>query len=226
MPRDDYDLAPEPAAAPKKQTTVSRSVAAAGEAAQAAPPVTAASAGAFVRGPHLVVKDGASLPDRCIQCNAPAPDGRVTKRFAYNLDNERPGAVRLIPFVRIVVWIVWLIGRMSSRQYVTVSYCVCKKHRSTRTAAIVGMALGMIIGVTMFLIGIRNSNTGPRGAGIDTTSIIIGVVFFFAGALCGLAIPSLQVAVPLHNGAELKGAGKPFLESMPKFAKTFAPRVR
>src|SRR2546423_11109886 len=101
---DDYALAPAASPPPAPKTRVPAAAATTAGAGR----TSAASAGAFVRGNRLVVQDGATLPDRCIKCNAPAPAGRVTKRWAYNLDNEGPGAARLIPFVRLVVWIAWI----------------------------------------------------------------------------------------------------------------------
>jgi hypothetical protein len=209
---DEYDLAPDPStvkkAPPYRPGQTSTTVAAAG-ARPAAKPATIASAatGAFVRGNRLVVKDGASLPDRCIKCNAPAADRRRTKRFAYNEDTTGPGAARMIPIVGRLLWIIWLIQQMASRQYVTVSFCVCKAHQTKRLIMIVVMALGMLAGIGLIAAAIGNQ---------DATLGIVGGVVFIVGAVCGTASGLLSVANGLHNGAELTGCGRPFLESMPK----------
>src|SRR5213596_1140124 len=133
------------------------------------------SSGAFVRGGHVVVSDGMALPDRCIKCNAPAAAGRVTRRFAYNLDDTGPGALRHIPFVGHIVWLAWAVGQMRTRQYVTVSFCVCKRHRATRVLAMIGMAIGMLAGVALVAIGASSGGNSRSGIGINTTQVIVGV---------------------------------------------------
>jgi hypothetical protein len=185
---------------------------------------SAQSTGAYVRGGVLVVRDGASLPDRCIRCNAPAADGRVTKRFAYNEDESGPGMGTFVPIVGRLFWITWLFNRLNTREYLTVSYCICTKHRTIKWLAVAAMTIGMIAGTIATVMGFANSGkspANPRGE-IDSTTIIIGVLIFFAAALCGLAISGLKVASGTTNVAELTGAGKPFLESLPKFSKTAA----
>ncbi|HEY7086676.1 MAG TPA: hypothetical protein VH518_01225, partial [Tepidisphaeraceae bacterium] len=140
----EYDLSPDPAPQPKRrvqQATVQPQTA----SAQGAPKT--AGSGAFVRGNLLVVKDGAMLPDRCIKCNAPAADGRTTRKFAYNENTEGPGAARMIPFVGRIVRIIWVINQMRTRQYLTVSYCLCKAHRARRTMMFAIMGIGMLIGL-------------------------------------------------------------------------------
>ncbi len=219
---DDYDLAPDPQRATQQRRTGTVAPAAMKNDTTAQPPK---AAGGYVRGGRLVVRDGASLPDRCIRCNAPAPEGRITKRFAYNQDESGPGIGTMVPLFGRILWMMWLLRRMKDREYLTVSYCVCKKHRAIKLAAIAAMAIGMIAGAIVFVIGIKNSDpSAQRHAEIDSTTIIIGVLIFFAGALCGLAISSVQVAAALSNGAELKGAGKPFLDSMPQFSKVVGRR--
>src|SRR6476620_7502883 len=101
--QDDYDIAPEPApAAPSRggvRGTVRTGQRAPAATATAAAPARPAATGGYVSGGLLVVKDGATLPERCIKCNAPAPGGRVKKRIAYNEDESGPGGARFIPFI-------------------------------------------------------------------------------------------------------------------------------
>ena len=179
------------------------------------------SSGAFVRGGRLVVSDGMALPDRCIKCNAPVAEGRVTRKFAYNPDDTGPGALRHIPFVGHIAWLVWAVGQMRTRQYVTVSFCVCKRHRATRVLTMIGMAIGMLAGVALVAIGASSGANARSWIGVNTTEVIVGVWVFLMGAMCGFFIPTLQVAVALNKGVELKGAGKKFLNSMPKLGKQF-----
>jgi hypothetical protein len=65
----------------------------------------------------------------------------------------------------------------------------------------------MVAGVCLIIAAIMNH---------DGTSAIIGTAVFLVGAVCGSMTGSLKVANGLHNGAELTGCGRPFLDSMPK----------
>jgi hypothetical protein len=133
----ELDLAPDPSDIPIATTRRP-----AGGTTTVAPvaPTTPVSAGGFARNGLLVIQDGATLPDRCIKCNAPAEGGRLKKRLAYNLDNSGPGAARLIPFVGRFVRLAWVIRQIMTRQHVTVSFCVCSKHRTMRLVGMIALA--------------------------------------------------------------------------------------
>jgi hypothetical protein len=218
MSDDEYDLAAEPAPAgnvPPRGTRPQPATRAAVAPAAAAAPATArpgarapaASSGAFVRGNRIVVKDGAVLPDRCIKCNAPAAEGRRKKRFAFNEDTSGPGLKTAIPLIGPLFRVFWLIGQISSRQHVTVSFCVCKKHQTQRLILTIVMAAGLIGGVALVGTAISQQNLALG---------LIGAVVFLAGAICGAGSKLLSVANGLNNAAEMTGAGKAFMDSLPK----------
>jgi hypothetical protein len=193
----DLDLAPDPsesATAAKRTPTVVQ-------------PAMKQSAGGYARGPFLVVQDGATLPDRCIKCNAPAEGGRVTKRLAYNLDNSGPGSARFIPFVGRFVRLAWVIKQMATRQHLTVSFCVCPKHRTMRMIGMITLAIGLPAGIALVAMGAPKS---------DQWLIITGVIVMAVGEILGSTTTSLlSVHAGLNNGAEVRGAGRAFLASMP-----------
>jgi hypothetical protein len=200
MSGDEYDLAPDPARA-------------SGRSAQHTSTATTTvkdATGGFVRDGMLVVRDGAVLPDRCIRCNAPAASGRRSKRWAYNVSDEGQPLGRLIPIIGVFFRIAWLVGRFNTRQHLTVSFCVCKRHQTMRMLWFAVMSIGMAAGVAMLGIAIAQD----RGA-----LAIAGIWVFFCGALAGWGTNLLQIAVPMANGALLKGAGKPFLSSMPRLRR-------
>jgi hypothetical protein len=203
MSGDEYDLAPEPGAASAAHAPDSRR-------APGGRTTVTDTRGGFVRDGMLVVRDGAVLPDRCIKCNASAADGRRSTRWAYNHSDDGPSAARLIPIIGVFFRIAWLVGRMQSRQYLTISYCVCRRHRTLRLIWSVVMGAGILAGVTMLGIAIAQD----RG-----TLAIAGILVFFCGALAGWGSNLLRLAVPLSNGAMLKGAGKAFLVSMPRLRR-------
>jgi hypothetical protein len=194
----DLDLAPDPAesapATTKRPPTIAK-------------PAATQSAGGYARGPFLVIQDGATLPDRCIKCNAPAESGRMTKRLAYNLDNSGPGAARFIPVVGRFVRLAWVIKQIATRQRVTVSFCVCPKHRALRMIGMIALAVGLPAGIVLVAMGAPKS---------DQSLIITGVIVMAVGVIVGSTTTNLlRVHAGLNNGAELRGAGRAFLASMP-----------
>jgi hypothetical protein len=202
---DEYDLAPEPAAPPKRQTRA----AAATQQAGRAPTTAASSAGGFARGPLVVVKDGARLPDRCVKCNGPAADGRITKRFTYDEPDQKNAVLALMPVIGVFYKFVWLIGKLSRGvDRITVSYCVCKKHRQVRAIS-TAAALGLVaIGLLVFINGMKAKSGGM---------VLAGAAMWVVAAVVALTgIRTFQVVSCYNNTAELKGAGRAFLDSLPK----------
>jgi hypothetical protein len=204
---DDYNLAPESESAPAMPSQRARTATTTAAVRPAGQVPAAAGSGAFVRGNRIVARDGAVLPDRCVKCNAPAAGGRRTKRFPFNEDTSGPGAGRLIPVVGRILWVFWLIGQMNSRQRISVSYCVCKKHQSAQLIAIIAMAIGLIAGLALVGAAIANQNLALG---------IAGAAVFLIGAICGAGSKMLSVVNGLNNAAELTGAGKAFLDSLPR----------
>src|ERR1041384_3685844 len=110
MPGDDYDLAPEMSQAP---------------AAKPRGTTAGTSAGGYARDGLVIVKDGAVLPDRCIKCNAPAADGRVTRRLSYDAPANKQAAASFLPIVGVFFKLSWLFTKVKQgRQRVTVSFCL------------------------------------------------------------------------------------------------------
>src|SRR5688500_7091496 len=168
---DEYDLAPETAAPPKRQTRT-----AAAPQAGRAPTTAASSAGGFARGPLVVVKDGARLPDRCVKCNGPAAEGRITKRFTYDEPDQKNAVLALMPVIGVFYKFIWLIGKLSRGvDRITVSYCVCKKHRQVRAIS-TAAALGLVaIGLLVFMNGFKSESGGMVLAGavlLDVAAVI------------------------------------------------------
>ena len=204
---DEYDLAPEPAAPPKRQTRTA--AAAAATQAGRAPTTASSMTGAFARGNLIVVKSGAVLPDRCVKCNAPALDGKRTKHFAYDEPDNKNAVLALMPVIGVFFKFVWLIGKLSRGvERITVTYCVCRKHRQTKILALASIAVLVPLGLILLVNGI---------AATSGAIAMAGAALLFAGAIAGaMGLPTLSVVSCHHKGAELKGAGKPFLDSLPK----------
>ncbi|HTL28338.1 MAG TPA: hypothetical protein VL282_03930 [Tepidisphaeraceae bacterium] len=198
MAHDEYDLADEsPAQAVRSAAPP-----------QQKPKIVTVQSGGFVRGNLVVVRDGAQLPDRCIKCNASAAEGRVTKRLGWDEPQNGLAAGGLMPYIGVFFKIAWLVKKISQgRYYTTVSYCVCKKHRTQRMIMLGLMVLGIIAGVGLIDLAVQQKNPALIGA---------AAAAFIAAAICGMSTGGLAIASPAQGGAELKGAGRAFLESMPK----------
>jgi hypothetical protein len=196
MAYDEYDLAEEPPVQTRSAPP------------QQKPKIVTVQSGGFVRGNYVVVRDGAKLPDRCIKCNAPAEDGRVTKRLSWDEPQNGLATGGLLPFVGVFFKFAWLVKKISQGRYqTTVSYCLCKKHRTQRIVQFVLMAIGIVAGIALINFAVEQKN--PAYIGAAAACLIVG-------ALCGMGTPKLTIASPAQGGAELKGAGRAFLESMPK----------
>ena len=61
-----------------------------------------------------------------------------------------------IPVVGRLLWIFWLFQQMASRQYVSISYCVCKTHRKGRLIMLTAMIICLLAGVCLIIAAIMN----------------------------------------------------------------------
>jgi hypothetical protein len=161
--------------------------------------------GAFARGRRLVARDGAILPDRCIKCNAPAADGRATRRYSYNITDGPPTA-RFIPVIGRFVRLIWEIQQMLTRQHIAVSLCLCKRHRLTRILFMLATAIITPTGIVLALLGARQQ---------DSTQIVIGIIVAVIGLLCILGTKTLTVVAPSDFDVAFRGCGQRFLASLP-----------
>ena len=209
MSSDEYDLAPEPTAAqPRSSSRPASSRGSTNPHGTASPNIVAVNAGGYVRGNLLIVRDGATLPDRCVKCNAPAADGRMTKSFLYDEPDNSNAAMGLLPVVGIFFKFAWLFGKIQRGvQRVTLTFCLCNKHRTMRTVTMLVCVLGVLLGIGLFVRGVK-AESGPV--------MFTGVALLFVGLMAATLLPILRIETITRYGAELKGAGKPFLASMPK----------
>src|SRR5688500_17862717 len=156
MSDDQYDLAPDPVAPPQRPSRGSVN-----PRGTEAPKIVAVNAGGYVRGKLLIVRDGATLPDRCVKCNAPAVDGRMTKSFLYDEPDNANAAMGLLPIVGIFFKFAWLFGKIQRGvQRVTITFCLCSKHRTLRTVTMLVCFIGVLLGIALFVNGVKGES-GP-----------------------------------------------------------------
>lgn len=164
-----------------------------------APPTFRVSPSITVEGKCVLVPPGASLPDRCVKCNAPAEGHR--KRC--NLTWHNPVLYLLILLGLLIYVIVALCIRRTSR----VNVGLCPRHRARRR---IGIAIGLITllaSITTPFIAVELNHGLP---------LLLGVVMFIA-SLVTLVVFN-QVVSPARIDPDgtvlLRGCGRAFRESL------------
>ena len=213
---DDYDLAPQaPPPIPQRKPATrapGAAVGGVGGAGTSAGGRGATSAAAatdyYTVGGVIVVKDSAVLPPRCIKCNAPATGTPMKKRFAYNEDDSGMSAARLIPIIGPIVAMAWLFKRLSTRQYVRVTYSVCGRHRAQRSMGFVILLVCGLAAAGVFVHGMSLMNGAWMAGGL--------ALFVLAIAAGASWTQTLKLTGVRRASVELSGAGPAFRESLPR----------
>jgi MFS family permease len=114
----------------------------------------------------LVMTKDASLPDRCVKCNAPANGTRVKRKLSWH----HPA----IYLVILVAWIIYLVLAITLSKRATVFVGLCAEHYQRRRKL-------MIVGWVMLAIGLITpflafANDYP-GVGV------LGLLLFLASAI-------------------------------------------
>lgn len=151
--------------------------------------------GLYRAGSLLVMNKRASLPDRCVKCNAPA-GGFKLKRALYW---HRQAVYLLVLLSPLIYIIVALVVRKSAR----VDVGLCDKHRRRRVN---GMVFGLVLCLASF----------GGCAAIGGEAVIASVILFAVGLICGLL--SNQVVSPVEiddQFVRLKGVQADFLALLP-----------
>ena len=132
------------------------------------------SGGIWRDGNRLVMWKGATLPDRCVRCNAPA-NGRRLKRTLYW---HHP----LIFLVVLAGVLVYVIVALVVRKKAVVSIGMCDRHYRRRLQAILAWWLITFACAALFWYGIVRSNQGQGWA------ILVAVLVFLANLFFAVAL--------------------------------------
>jgi len=152
-------------------------------------------------GPVLVMNKGASLPDRCVKCNAPA-NGYTLKR---NLSWHSPYLYLLIVLNLLIYAIVAVIVRKKAQ----VKIGLCDSHRSKRRLAI---ALGWLLGLgglVGLIAGVANESGLVALAGF--AALIAGIVF-------GTRASVISAKKIDGDVVWIKGPCRPYLDTLPEWS--------
>ncbi|MEY4384829.1 MAG: hypothetical protein RLY20_112 [Verrucomicrobiota bacterium] len=147
---------------------------------------------------EVVLGDGTPLPDRCICCNEPANGYRLKRKLTYTPN----------PHMALLVGVlIYAIMTRNQRKQSTVLVGMCEKHRSARKRDI-------ILGLSGFVLGIAGLCVG---AAFDNGFFaVVGVLLMIGGIiLAAVRAQVISVSKIENNIVRFKGAGKPFLASLP-----------
>jgi GYF domain 2 len=157
--------------------------------------------GIWRSGRQLVTSVNATLPRRCLKCNAPA-DGKPIKRKLY----WHPPLVYLAFFLGILVYVVIaLVIRKNGLAFVS----ICHSHRSARRIVILVSWLLVIGGLVAGIAGIANDSGWLGG---------IGGAAFLGGLIFGIVRGRLVVAQRItKDHMWLGGCGDEFVAGFPEW---------
>jgi hypothetical protein len=154
----------------------------------------------------LVMSKQASLPDRCVRCNAPAGGFRLRR----NLTWHHPAYYIILLFNLLIYVIVALCVRKTAK----IDIGLCPDHRSKRIRAIVIGWLGALGGIALFSVGAANS--GPAASPDLAWLILVGLVVFLVGLFWGVFGSQTVVPVKIDDRLVwLKKVGSEYLAELP-----------
>ena len=120
----------------------------------------------------LVIEKGASLPDRCVKCNAPANGYRLRRKLTWH----HPALALLV----LVSALIYVIVAMVVRKSAEVDIGLCATHVAKRKTAILiawGLGLGGLLGL---FAGVAADEGLVIAVGVLTS--LVGIIWGIVGA--------------------------------------------
>ena len=149
---------------------------------------------------QLVMTKQASLPDRCIKCNAP-----TSERLKRKLQWHHPALYLLI----VISILVYAIVAMVVRKTATVHVGLCDEHRESRK-------LSMIITVFLAFVGMLSVIAGVQ---FETAGLLFaGFGFVIAAAIYGTI--TVRIVAPTRIDEHfvwIKGVDTSYLQEFPEW---------
>lgn len=156
-------------------------------------------------GRHVVLRRGGDLPHRCLRCNRPGLPRARGSTYSWH----SPWLFVLIPLNIIVFAVVALLVRRSVKLHPV----LCDSHRrELRRDWILCLAL-LAAGLLLLAAGLPGSGPGsPAGAG---ALVVAPVLLLLAIVVAAWKLGQLTVTRIDRHWVRLRGAGQPFLDSLP-----------
>lgn len=122
-------------------------------------------------GKTVVTLPDASLPNRCVKCNAPA-DPPTKERTVYYV---HPAVYLLFLAGFLILLIVYLVVRKKAE----VNPGLCEQHKKSRAMAIAGAWICCLVGLFCLFAGIGGDKGGMIGFGLLllVASIVVGMIW-------------------------------------------------
>ncbi len=152
-------------------------------------------AGYWRDGKRVVLDRNAVLPDRCIKCNEPANGYRRMVKLSY------------VPTSRELMFGAWAYLSAKRAQ---IEIGLCERHRRSRAVTVALSSLAAILASIIVFTQVRATDvTLPL---LATAGLIGGVVGLIYAAVAGRLVRAAKIT---DTHLWLKGAGEPFLASLP-----------
>ena len=164
-------------------------------------PAALDTADVWREGDLLVAAKGASLPDRCVRCDAPSGRSRLQQKYYWH----SPALYLIAPFALLIYAIIAMAVRKSA--HLEIGLCVA--HLKKRTQSIVGGSVLALLGFAMVIMAIAMSRAELG---------LLALAFFLAGGVWGtLGASPLKVKHIDDRFVRLKGANLSYLQRLPQF---------
>src|SRR6266496_290448 len=152
-------------------------------------------AGYWRDGKRVVLDRNAVLPDRCIKCNEPANGDRRMVKLSY------------VPTSRELMFGAWAYLSAKRAQ---IEIGLCEQHRRSRAVTVALGSLAVILASIIVFTQVRATDiTLPL---LATAGLIGGVIGLIYAAVAGRLVRAAKIT---DTHIWLKGAGEPFLASLP-----------
>jgi len=158
----------------------------------------AASANVWREGDLLVMQRDASLPNRCMKCNAPTEISTVQ---TFRQVDSTLGWLRYIPYLRYVYW----IARVASNQTAEVGLWVCQTHHSQMTMLSTTTKILRIAGITTMIYGFY----------IGSLLWLVGLLAAIIGTVLAASRPVAKLSRMDDYYLWLKGVDSEYLAALP-----------
>ncbi len=162
-------------------------------------PPTPLTGGIWREGSTLVMSKDASLPDRCVKCDAPANGFRLTRRLSWH----HPALFLLL----LLAWLLYLILALVLRKQATVALGLCQEHYERRKKL-------LTVGWVMFALGLISPVVGFS---TDYPGIGLLGILLLLGSIVWLSLVTRVVIVKKIDDhfVWLNGINKNYLERLP-----------
>jgi hypothetical protein len=162
------------------------------------PSIGKQDSGIWHKGKTLILTRDASLPLRCVKCNAFTQE-RLKRKYSWH----HPAIYVLL----LVAWLVYLIVAMFVRKNATIELGLCEEHQARRRYGIMGTIALLLLGLAGFVVAIMAE---------DGTPALIGLLLLIAALFVGLIVARVGYPTRIDDRyVWLKGFDPDYLQQFP-----------